>query len=43
MLVDDLEIELDLGEGGEGGEVDWEVGIGGLIGRLWRWRRVREL
>ena len=43
MLVDDLELELDSGEGPEGGEVDWNVGRGGLIGRSWRWRRVREL
>ena len=42
MLVDDLDLasSTDLGEARE---VDWEVGRGRLIGRLWRWRRVREL
>ena len=42
MLVDDLDLasSTDLGKAGE---VDWDVGGGGLVGRLWRWRRVREL
>lgn len=34
------------GMGGEGElemEVDWSKGRGGLVGRIWRWRRTEEI